>query len=85
MGDWIKHDGKSMPVKPEAAVDIRFDDGTVMTDFASEWHATDPRNSHWIWDADNMFGCAIVAYRRAALSKAEGRSLSSASQEGGEA
>ncbi|WP_148640058.1 hypothetical protein [Aureimonas sp. AU20] len=63
MSGWIKHDGKALPVAPQTAVDIRFEDGCMLNDFAGEWHAQDPRNSHWVWEPEAMFGHEIVAYR----------------------
>lgn len=57
MTDWIKHDGKGMPVDGMTSVDVRFKSGTERTGRARRWNT---RYSQWRHYGD---GFDIVAYR----------------------
>ncbi|MEE9983693.1 hypothetical protein [Agrobacterium pusense] len=62
--DWIKHDGKRMPVNAETIVEVRMASGFVYdADFASNWHERDGSKSNWHHDLGCPHPCDIVAYR----------------------
>lgn len=65
MTDWIKHDGKGMPVDGETLVQVRFRDGWsderhATNDKASYWHEDEPEGSSWVSTEDDDY---IIAYR----------------------
>lgn len=64
MGEWIQHDGKGMPVRPETSVQIKArngysEDGWNSAETAAFW-AEDERDGGWNWKGQ---GGDIIAYR----------------------
>jgi len=62
-GEWIKHDGKGMPVDGELFVDVRYLVGTERSSVQAKWlHASGGPLSDWIWPVpDDEFN--IISYR----------------------
>ncbi|WP_460231515.1 hypothetical protein [Agrobacterium radiobacter] len=62
--DWIKHDGKSIPVNGDTIVEVRMASGFEYdADFASNWLEREGSKSNWHHDLGCPHPCDIVAYR----------------------
>lgn len=77
MSEWIKHNGKGMPVDGSVLVDVRLADGFEHEpDLAKNWLERDGSRSNWHHERGSPHPCDIVAYRvadgRAALERSEG-------------
>lgn len=59
--DWVKHDGKGMPVSFDKTVTVMFKDGGYGKATAGFLNGDDPDESCWVWDGDAYSD--IVAYR----------------------
>lgn len=60
MTEWIKHEGKGMPVDGATKVELKFRDGDTRIGTAGFWHDEDC--SQWIFDREDP-DFDIVAYR----------------------
>lgn len=79
-GEWIEHDGKSMPVDRGTLVTAKYASGFERTDRAGTMHSSDEEMSDWRWtDPDDELN--IVSYRVLSISKA----ISSAEEKQGAA
>lgn len=77
MSDWIKHNGKGMPVLGDVKVEVIMASGFEHdADLAKNWLERDGSRSNWHHDLGSPHPCDIVAYRvadgRAALERTEG-------------
>lgn len=67
MNEWIKHDGKGMPVDGNTLVKVKFGDGTSFEKvfLAEYWHdPNDIESSSWFWaDSNESAWCEIAEYK----------------------
>lgn len=62
--DWLKHNGKTMPVNGSTRVEVRLANGVEYEpDFAQNWLARSGSKSNWHHDAGTKHPCDIVEYR----------------------
>lgn len=62
--DWIKHEGKTMPVNGSVRVEVRLANGfKYEADFAQNWLEREGSKSNWHHDLGAPHPCDIVEYR----------------------
>jgi hypothetical protein len=60
-GEWIKHDGKGMPVDGDVLVRVKFGDGLIGLANAKDLNGSITRDSCWIWNGPSH--CEIQEYQ----------------------
>jgi len=62
--DWIKHDGKGMPVGEDDRVVVLFPDAFAAPEIrAGYWHGKTEECSSWLWPNGVPTKSRIIAYR----------------------
>ena len=63
-GEWIKHDGKGMPVGEDDRVVVLFPDAFAAPEIrAGYWHGKTEECSSWLWPNGVPTKSRIIAYR----------------------